>query len=226
MSSLKVWGLGLIAMSIMGAFGVRERLIAIETGIRTQVDEALKAEGIDDVDAVVDGQAVTLKLKDGATPPDGRQRLRDAKSVVMSLDNGLPGNYTDVNLPEVGPQRLSLKGQGGPIFGPVTRVTLTPVSVRDHAPAVMTATDEAAAEVTTEALPAATGRVATVVTQDAPHPAHRAVSAADVATDTYGPAPKKPVVPAYMQDLPPSQNKGKVMTTDYHGDDVTSPGNS
>ncbi|OYW74888.1 MAG: hypothetical protein B7Z26_11220 [Asticcacaulis sp. 32-58-5] len=223
MSSLKVWGLGLIAMSIMGAVGVRDRLAMIETGIRTQVDDALKAEGIDDVEAVVDGQAVTLKLKDGATPPDGRQRLRDAKSVLMSLDNGLPANYTDIDLPEVGTQRVSLKGQGGPIFGPVTRVTLTPVSARDHAPAVMTATDEAAAIVETEALPAATGRVATVVAKDAPDPAHRAVAAADVATDTYGPAPKKPVVPAYMQDLPPSQNKGQVMKTDYHGDDISSP---
>lgn len=111
MSSKTVWGLGLLGLAMTAGVALHKQLPALEADLRDRVEVALKAEGIDDVNAEVSGLNVRLTLKMGATPPNAQARLDQAAQALRAIKGDWP-QAVDAHVP----------ADGGYLYGPVMEI--------------------------------------------------------------------------------------------------------
>ncbi len=81
-----VWLLGMAGLVALGAYGLHTTLPGVESDVRAKVTRALSDKGLDDVQARVDGQTVTLTAMDN--DPDSVRKLAEAKAAIAQINDG------------------------------------------------------------------------------------------------------------------------------------------
>ncbi|MEM9964526.1 MAG: hypothetical protein AAGC58_04180 [Asticcacaulis sp.] len=123
MSAKTVWSLGFLGLAMFSAVGLYKLLPPIEAELQERADNALIAAGVDDVTAEVSGLSVYLVMKDGATHPQPKARLKEAADTVLALKADWPERVS-AKLPES--LRFEINESGGYVYGPVLEAVTAP----------------------------------------------------------------------------------------------------